>query len=97
MIYEEWPDALKIFTREILLNSFSNMYEIGNEFRLKKKIGKELQYGYIENEPFSWIQSESQPVTIHCYSGIRKWNYSSLNELIDDGWVIDHTTQIEKI
>lgn len=72
------------------------MYDIGNKFQLKKKIEKELQYGHIENEVFSWLQSESELITIYCYSGIRKWNYSSLNECIDDDWVID-PTQIEKI
>ncbi len=94
MIYEGWSEIQKIFTKKVLLNQVSYSYEIGSEFRLKKKIENVLQYGYIENEPFSWIQTESEPVTIFCYSGIRKWSYLSLNELIDDGWVIDHTVPV---
>ena len=94
MIYEEWSESQKEFTKEVLLNQVSFSFEIGSEFRLKKKIESELQYGYIDNEPFSWIQLESEPVTLYCYSGIRKWNYLSLNELIDDGWVIDHSVPV---
>jgi hypothetical protein len=83
-----WSEELTKITKDTLEELLDGMFR-GPKCCLKKKTGEERSFGYITNTPQLMSRKDDDEIIINETDGKRTWTYTSVDEIIEDGWAVD--------